>query len=135
MKQQRNTKQRQLILETVLERGDHPSADEIYLEVRKKDDKISRGTVYRNLNLLAQNRQIRQVRTPGTDRFDWRMEQHYHMLCSICGEIVDAPIEYMTKLNEELSEKTGRKIKGHLLIFEGNCPKCSKAVMEEQERT
>ena len=54
MKQQRNSRQRQLVLATVKEHTDHPTADEIYLEARMSDDKISRGTVYRNLNLLAQ---------------------------------------------------------------------------------
>lgn len=63
MTQQRNTKQRKLILEVVQAHQDHPSADQIYAEVRKLDPKISRGTVYRNLNLLADNGEIRQEGT------------------------------------------------------------------------
>ena len=45
MKKQRNSRQRQLIFDTVMEHCDHPTADDIYLEVRAKDEKISRGTV------------------------------------------------------------------------------------------
>ena len=55
MKKQRNSKQRQLVLDAVLDRCDHPTADQIYLDVRAKDDKISRGTVYRNLGILSEN--------------------------------------------------------------------------------
>ena len=47
MKQQRNTRQRELILNAVRSRHDHPSADDIYLDVLKIDSKISRATVYR----------------------------------------------------------------------------------------
>ncbi|NMB30044.1 MAG: transcriptional repressor, partial [Clostridiales bacterium] len=42
MKKQRKTKQRQLILDAVQARCDHPCADEIYLDVRAIDSKISR---------------------------------------------------------------------------------------------
>lgn len=51
--QRRNTKQRKLVLDAVRQSYNHPTADEIYNAVREQDDKISRGTVYRNLNLLA----------------------------------------------------------------------------------
>lgn len=51
--QRRNTKQRKLVLDAVRQSYNHPTADEIYDAVREQDDKISRGTVYRNLNLLA----------------------------------------------------------------------------------
>ena len=47
MKQQRKSRQRQMILDAVMTRCDHPTADQIYLDVRAEDDKISRGTVYR----------------------------------------------------------------------------------------
>ena len=51
--QRRNTRQRKLVLDAVRQSYNHPTADEIYNAVRAQDDKISRGTVYRNLNLLA----------------------------------------------------------------------------------
>lgn len=55
MKQQRNTRQRQLVLDTVRSRRDHPTAEQIYQSVHQVDAHISRGTVYRNLNLLCDN--------------------------------------------------------------------------------
>lgn len=51
--QYRNTRQRKIVLEAVQEHHDHPSADQIYLEIRAKDPRISRGTVYRNLILKS----------------------------------------------------------------------------------
>ena len=68
--QYRNTRQRKIVLEAVQEHHDHPSADQIYLEIRAKDPRISRGTVYRNLNILSEEGQITHVKVPGADRYD-----------------------------------------------------------------
>ena len=63
--QRRNTRQRKLVLDAVRQSYNHPTADEIYNAVRAQDDKISRGTVYRNLNLLADAGEILSIKTPG----------------------------------------------------------------------
>ena len=68
--QRRNTKQRKLVLDAVRQSYNHPTADEIYNAVREQDDRISRGTVYRNLNLLADAGEILSIKTPGGSRFD-----------------------------------------------------------------
>lgn len=124
MMQRRNTKQRKLVLDTVQTRMDHPSADDIYLDVRKEDSNISRGTVYRNLNLLAQSGEIRHIKIPGADRFDLRLEPHYHLLCTGCGKMMDVPIPYHIELDHSLQEETGYEMIQHRTVFEGICPQC-----------
>lgn len=85
--QYRNTRQRKIVLEAVQEHHDHPSADQIYLEIRAKDPRISRGTVYRNLNILSGEGQITHVKVPGADRYDCRTDFHYHLICTGCGAV------------------------------------------------
>ena len=131
MKQQRNTKQRQLILEAVRERHDHPTADQLYLDVRALDGKVSRGTVYRNLNLLAQNGEVLIVRVPGADRFDCRLEQHYHLLCTACAKVCDVALPYRAELDSEIAQATGYVIQRHCVICEGLCPECQRAQAAE----
>ena len=133
MKGQRSTRQRTLVFRAVQERRDHPSADQIYLEVRERDPKISRGTVYRNLNLLAENGDVRHVRLPGVDRFDWRTEPHYHLLCTGCGKVCDVPVPYRAELDRALSEQTGYAIAFHRTTFEGLCPDCRREKEKTQE--
>ena len=58
MKQQRNTRQRQLVLDEVRSRRDHPTAEQSFQNVHARDPHISRGTVYRNLNLPCDNQEI-----------------------------------------------------------------------------
>ena len=124
MKKQRNSKQRQLVLDAVLDRCDHPTADQIYLDVRAKDDKISRGTVYRNLGILSENDQIGHVKVSAADRYDSRLDRHYHLLCTVCGRVFDAPMSYHPEFDERVSSETGFQIKRHRTVFEGLCPEC-----------
>ena len=123
----RNTRQRQLVLEAVRARMDHPSADEIYLDVRRMDARISRGTVYRNLNILAESGEIAHVEAPSADRYDLRAEPHYHLYCLSCGAVADAPLPYQREDDRRVAEM-GFKIRCHQTIFEGLCPACRKKV-------
>lgn len=124
MKQHRNSRQRQIILQAVMERHDHPTADDIYLDVRSEDEKISRGTVYRNLGVLTDSGQIGLVKLPTADRFDFRTDYHYHLLCSGCGKVFDIPEEYHRELDDQAAADTGFLIKRHRILFEGLCPEC-----------
>ena len=57
----------------------HPTADMVYLHVKETFPNISLGTVYRNLNLLADMGEIIKIPTPdGADRFDGCTKPHYH---------------------------------------------------------
>ena len=126
MKQQRNSRQRQIILDAVMARADHPTADQIYLDVREMDEKISRGTVYRNLGILSENGNITNVKVPAADRYDFRPDRHYHMFCTKCKKVWDAPMSYQGKYDKEVEDETGFQISRHRIIFEGLCPECSK---------
>ena len=126
MKQTRDTRQRRLVLEAVRSRLDHPSADEIYMDVRERDDKISRGTVYRNLSILAESGEILHVKVPAADRYDVRLDRHYHMFCVGCGTVIDAPVSYEESFDAAAERETGFRIERHRTIFEGLCPECQK---------
>ena len=127
MKGKRTTRQRLQVLEAVHARKDHPTADQIYLDVRREDGKISRGTVYRNLAELAAQSEITHARLPGADRYDLRQDQHYHLYCTRCGQVVDAPISYRPEDDAAVEQATGFRIARHRLVFEGLCPACAAA--------
>lgn len=126
MRQQRNSRQRQMILDAVQTRCDHPTADQIYLDVRGKDDRISRGTVYRNLGILSEDGAITNVKVPAADRFDSRLDLHYHLFCTGCGRVFDAPLSYRAEFDAQVAAETGFQVSRHRIIFEGLCPECGK---------
>ena len=135
MKERRNTRQRALILETVQKHRDHPSAEQIYTEVRAISPRISRGTVYRNLKLLNETGSIRHMEMPDADRFDWRNDRHYHLRGTGCGRVIDVSIDYQEGLDQDLAEKTGYLMVFHHTTFEGLCPACQESREQENQTT
>lgn len=124
MKTKRCTRQRQLVLAAVRSRMDHPTAEQIFEDVRSLDDRISRGTVYRNLGLLSENGEINRIRVTGADRFDHMVRHHHHLLCVRCGRVLDSPIEYETENDHIVAGKTGFRVDRHQTVYEGVCPEC-----------
>ena len=84
------TTQRRAVLDVLLQRTDHPTADQIFDAVRKRNPQISRRTVYRVLDTLAELGLIRRVHHPGgTARYDAKTHRHHHLVCIHCNKIVD----------------------------------------------
>ena len=75
------SRQRESIKNYLQSTTEHPTADTVYAHVREKVPNISLGTVYRNLNLLAEAGDALKISTPsGGDRFDGRTNPHYHFI-------------------------------------------------------
>lgn len=126
MNQTRNTKQRQLVRDLLCDNYDHPTADEVYDLARRQSPSISRGTVYRNLNLLAESGEISRVKMPiGPDRYDCVTSRHYHFLCRACQCVLDTGIPYQKDLPSALAGLPGCTIENHSLLLMGLCPHCS----------
>ena len=125
MKQQRKSRQRQLILDAVMTRCDHPTADQIYLDVRAKDEKISRGTVYRNLQLLSELGEIQKINVgDGLDHFDADISSHHHFICSHCGSVIDLDMDDVDFLPKMAEKNFSGKIDGCTVFFYGMCYNC-----------
>ena len=85
----------------------------------------------RNLNILSEEGQITHVKVPGADRYDCRTDFHYHLICTGCGAVCDAPFSYDPTPDKTLAAESGYRITRHRLIFEGICPACQKAGREK----
>ena len=88
----RRSRQRDAIMTYLKSRTDHPSAEQIYENVRQTMPNISLGTVYRNLTLLNELGEIRTIFAgTGADRFDANTMPHDHFICRGCHSIQDLP--------------------------------------------
>ena len=124
----RNTIQRTLVLDAVNRLKSHATADEIYEAVVQTHPRISRATVYRNLNQLADDAEIQKLEMPdGPDRFDHILQRHYHAKCSRCGRVFDVEMDYMEDIIRLVKDAHGFAIDGHNLVFTGVCPSCLQA--------
>ena len=128
---QRNTLQRQFILEILTNSRTHPSIEEIYIEIQKKYPSISKTTIYRNLRQLTKDGVIGKVLLQdGLERYDTRTEQHYHYKCENCDRIYDIDIPYLKNIDKEVQKKYGLNVDKHDIIFIGLCSKCKNAQKE-----
>ena len=114
-----------MIKEFLKTRKDHPTADTVYMNVRKTYPSISLGTVYRNLQLLSDIGEIQKVNVgDGIEHFDADIREHYHFICRRCGAVLDLDVRKMRSLIPDASEFFRGKIEGQATYFYGYCPDC-----------
>ncbi len=121
------SRQREAIKEYLAHTKEHPTADTVYMHIRATYPNISLGTVYRNLNLLAEQGEIIKINCQdGSDRFDGYAEPHYHFLCNDCGKVMDIEMESIDHINKIAGAGFSGKIEGHVTFFYGRCYECNQ---------
>lgn len=126
-RQLRMTIQRRTILEEVKKVTSHPTAYDVYELVRKRLPRISLGTVYRDLELLARWGLVRRLDLPGgPKRFDGDTSEHYHIRCVECGRVDDVMEEARSWVGPLPSRVGGYRVVGHRLELLGVCPRCQR---------
>lgn len=125
--ERRNTLQRELTLKTVRKLHGHYTADEIYAAMEKEYPTVSRATVYRNLNVLAEEGEILRVPiADGADRFDFTIKDHYHLLCVGCDKVFDVDMDVIPDVKQKIKDAHGFELLDYSIIFKGICPDCRK---------
>ena len=122
------SRQRASIKEYLSNTREHPTADTVYLHVREEFPNISLGTVYRNLNLLADIGEAIKISTPnGGDRFDGRTDPHYHVVCTCCGNVSDLEMseEQIHYINQLANDNFDGSIESHTTLFYEICAECA----------
>lgn len=123
----KQSKQRNAILDYLHSTTSHPTADTVYENVRKTIPNISLGTVYRNLNLLADAGEILRLTCGGgSDRYDGCTKPHYHFLCRECGSVSDLEMDSLAHIDVIAGAGYQGKVEGHVAYFYGVCPVCLK---------
>ena len=121
----RLTSQRQVILEELQKVTSHPTANEVFEMVRKRLPRIGLGTVYRNLDLLAEKGIIKKLEVGGEQkRFDGDTSPHYHIRCVRCNRVEDIFIERHKELEKNAASCCNYKILDHHIQFSGICSNC-----------
>ena len=85
----RNTEQRKKILEHLKSVHTHPTAETVYNAIKKDMPKITLATVYRNLNLLAEQGEIQRLEINKEYRYDACCNAHQHCVCEECGKVME----------------------------------------------
>jgi Fe2+ or Zn2+ uptake regulation protein len=131
MASRRNSLQKRIIEEALM-RMDHPTAVEVYEQVRQDCPQISLGTVYRNLGAMVDEGEALRLSFAGEpDRFDPKTHEHFHVVCNCCGRIYDADCgvvcESLRELDHAIERTTGVRVHERVFLFGGVCATCRDA--------
>ena len=119
----RYSRQRELIYQALCSTKEHPTADMVYQWLKPENPNLSLGTVYRNLNLLADEGIIARMPFP-VERYDADTKPHPHFRCRCCGAVSDLDLPYDTSLDERV-EAQGHEVDHHSVLFTGICVNCT----------
>ncbi len=126
----RNTVQQKVIAEQLAKlHGEHPSAEDVYSALSADYPSISKATVYRTLNRMADDGCALKVSVAdGADRFDDTLRPHYHVVCTECGRVDDVVVsDELASLDfAAAANASGYTITGHDLLFKGVCEVCRR---------
>lgn len=119
----RPTRQREHVYGVILEKRDHPTAEELYARAKETMPTISLATVYNCLETLVQSGLVRSVnfdREP--TRFCPNLKEHAHFHCEKTGRVYDVhlPSTIIKSLQHLLPQ--GFRVQNFELSFSGEAP-------------
>lgn len=124
------SKQREVILESLRERKDHPTAEKLFLDLKKQMPELGIATVYRNLTELCEEGLITKIKSKtGPDRYDGNELPHIHFECKKCGDFIDIyltqiQIKQMHMSMKKLSTEAEAEYENSEIYLTGMCKKC-----------
>ena len=121
----RLTPQRQQVYDVLLQKRDHPTAEEVFIRAKKAMPEISHATVYNCLDGLVKCGLARQVQLErGATRFCPNMTEHGHFHCSACGTIYDVALPHELPC---VAIPRGFEPQSYDVTIHGVCADCAKA--------
>jgi Fur family peroxide stress response transcriptional regulator len=124
----RLTPQRLAMLKILAKSEGHPSAEQIYEQLRAAYPTTSLATIYKTLSLLRNMGEVLELTFGGVgSHYDGNKPYpHPHVICTGCGQILDPEFEAAAGLSQEIARQTGYKITHEQLNFFGLCPRCQQ---------
>lgn len=124
----RATPQRVALLKIIAASTGHPTATQMYEQMRQQFPTTTLATVYKTLALLKETGQVLELEFSGTEnRYDGNKPYpHPHLICAQCKQIIDPTIDELSHIPARVSRSTGYKIVGHRFDIYGICPRCQR---------
>lgn len=125
----RLTPQRMAILRVLLTDDSHPSAQQVYEQVKVDFPMVSLATIYSTIALLKEIGAVVEVglSDDGSHYDGMNPYPHPHLVCVSCKEIIDIDATNLVDLPQAVAQRTGYQIVGHRLVVFGICPRCQES--------
>jgi len=123
----RATSQRIAICRLALSSREHPTAQRIYMEIKKLHPTVSLATVYKTLQVLRGLRLVQELAFPqGETRFDSNVNPHVNVVCLQCGSISDVNDQVLRNVVARAVSRIRFTVTGQRFDVYGVCDKCAK---------
>jgi len=125
-KWQKLTNQRTQILEFLQTAKNHPTAEDIYKELKPHLARLSLSTIYRNLQSLEFEKVICSIKTPDRKiHYEEAGPDHAHFFCDHCQKLLELPLIELIDIKNRLKAK-GYEIQKINFVIQGTCPICAE---------
>jgi len=119
------TSQRRAVLDALEESEGHPSAEDVYLLVKKRNPRVALGTVYQALSVLEEVGVVESKRwSESPTRYDVNTAPHTDIRCTRCGRVDEVPNVEYGGLEDAVRANTPYRVTNVSLVIEGLCPDC-----------
>lgn len=119
------TPQRLAICRLVLSSKEHPTADMVFIEVKKNYPSISHATVYKTISLLKNLGLIVELNFHNChSRFDSNVSLHVNIVCPNCNKIIDHQSKIVDEFYKKLESEIGGKLIGQRFDIYKICKEC-----------
>lgn len=122
----RVTKPRSAIFDFIRRNHDHPTAQEIYVNLKQAYPSLSLATVYNTLEVLVAHGLVQDLGAAFDDEihYDGEVSPHINLICTNCHSIGDYPMSNNEDLPSLIKLKTGFKVSGIRIVYYGRCLSC-----------
>jgi Fur family transcriptional regulator, peroxide stress response regulator len=123
----RLTPQRLELVRLIASSEGHPSASQLYANIKRQFPTMSHATVYKTLSLLKGIGQVLEIELHDDNHYDGnRPEPHPHLVCMRCNKIIDGDVSLDQESLRNLEVESGYKILRPQISLYGLCPDCQE---------
>lgn len=130
----RLTRERRMVVVEVFSAPGHFTVSELLARLKGRNHPLGRSTIYRVIPLLLQAGMIFEVAVSGGRQeqiYENAMGPHHHdhLICDLCGAVVEFEDQAVPRLIEQVAQKHRYKIRSHVLHLRGLCPDCQDKII------
>ena len=127
----KKTSQRNLIMNKILSKGGHLSAEDLFSDLKSSQASIGLATIYRTLKVLKEAGVLEEHSfIEGKSLFELAFpdRHHDHLVCLSCQSVLEFLDQKIEERQEQIAKQNGFILAKHTMNLFGYCEACQNRV-------